>query len=363
MATQNFNDFYNTYSGGNGSTDTSTYTGNDPLANGNNDPTSGAVNLGTMNVNGGADPTNAGFTYDQNGNLVDTSGGLPSNSPNTVDLSGAGGDGSNTNGMGIFSSLTSGLGQMLGITDPQAQAALIPYLGMALQQFQQSGQYRQFAQQEANVANPFGQYRDQAAQQLMSLEKDPTQIQNTPGYKFALGQMLDSVGGKLAGMGLSGTDAERNQMMTEAQGLASKTYNDTIKQLSDQAGVQFSPDAAAQLLAQGNTASMLAQSNALGALAAPFGIQSRNTTINNATGTNGGSQGNNGGGSGGMGNLTNYLTNLGNSNQNEFNPNYSGPGLDTSGNSTSTSDPFISYDPNGNALDSSGNPFGMGGGE
>lgn len=361
MATQNFNDFYNTYSGGNGSTNTSTYTGNDPLADGNNPITVNDI----YDPSGGTafDPTNAGFTYDQNGNLVDTSGGLPSNSPNTVDLSGAGGDGSNTNGMGIFSGLTSGLGQILGITDPQAQAALIPYLGMALQQFQQSGQYRQFAQQEANVANPFGPYRDQAAKQLMSLEKDPSQIANTPGYQFALNQALQNVGTKESLGGYGGTDTERNSLATEASGLAQQTYNNTIKQLSDQAGVQFSPDAAAQLLAQGNTASMLAQSNALGALAAPFGIQSRNTTINNTTGTNGGSQGNGGGGSGGMGNLTNWLTNLGNSNQNEFNPNYSGPGIDSNGNSTPTSDPFTSFDNNGNALDPSGNPFGMGGGE
>src|SRR5574337_406131 len=134
-------------------------------------------------------------------------------------------------------------------------------------------------------------------------------------------------------MGLAGTDAERNQMLTEAQGLASKTYNDTIAQLSNQAGTQFGPDAAANLLAQGNTASMLAQSNAHGAMMYPFGTQSRNVITNNATGTNGGSQGNGaGGGTGGMGNLNGILNGLGNSNQNVFNPNYSGPAIDPFGN-------------------------------
>jgi hypothetical protein len=353
----NFND-YVTSQGNNAD---NAYTGNDPLAN--SDPTSGAVPLPPMNVSGGTDPTNAGFTYDQNGNLVDTSGGLPSNTPTTTDLSGGNTTSSGGN-MGILNSLTNGLGSVLGITDPKALSSLIPYLGMALQQFQQSGQYRQYAQQEAGVANPFGQYRNQAGQQLMALEQDPSKIAQTPGYQFALNQALQNVQAKEASAGYGGTDTERNALATEASGLAQQTYNNTIKQLSDQAGVQFSPDAAAQLLSQGNMASMLSQSNALGALMAPFGIQSGNNIINNSTGTNGGA-GNGSGGSGiNMGNLANTLTNLGNSNQSVFNPNYSGPALDQNGNSTSTStDNFTSFDNSGNALDQNGNPFGMGGGE
>src|SRR5574337_2215589 len=208
MALTSFNDIYNQQVGNgsispnNGGIDNGFYGTYDPttggFTGGPQDPNAGAYNLGTINVNGGADPTNAGFTYDQNGNLVDTSGGLPSNTPTILDLSGggSGGGGSSDNGMGILSNLTSGLGSLLGITDPQAQASLLPALAMAIQQFKQSGQYRQYAQQEARVADPFGPYRDQAAQRLMALEKDPSLIAKTPGYQFALNQTLQNVGSK-----------------------------------------------------------------------------------------------------------------------------------------------------------------------
>jgi hypothetical protein len=62
--------------------------------------------------------------------------------------------------------------------------------------------------------------------------------------------------------------------MTFAQGLASKTYNDTIKQYSDQAGVGIGPQSAASIYQTGmlgNLASQAAANAARGSTASTLG--------------------------------------------------------------------------------------------
>ncbi len=154
------------------------------------------------------------------------------------------------------------------ITDPMALAAAG---GLAYQQFHNAGQYTQQAEKYAGVLNPYGAYRDAAAQKLAALQADPSSIQDTPGYKFALSQGLGAVGNRdnrSFGVGAGSTNPD---MMTFAQGLASKTYNDTIQQYSNQAGVGIGPQAAAGILQTGMQGNIASQNNAINALMSPFG--------------------------------------------------------------------------------------------
>jgi hypothetical protein len=101
------------------------------------------------------------------------------------------------------------------------------------------------------LANPYGAYRDAAAQKLAALQADPSSIANTPGYKFSLQQGLGAVANRdnrSFGVGAGSTNPD---LMGFAQGLASKTYNDTISQYSAQAGVGQGTGPAAAIYGQG----------------------------------------------------------------------------------------------------------------
>ncbi len=182
--------------------------------------------------------------------------------PSLVNSSGSGSPTGTTPGGGP------GGGNPLGTTN---MGLLIPALAQAFQQWNQAGQYTDMAEKYAGQLNPYGAYRDAAAQKLKALQEDPSSIQDTPGYKFALQQGLGSVANRdnrSFGVGAGSTNPD---MMNYAQGLASKTYNDTIKQYSDQAGVGIGPSAAAGMLQTGLQGRMGAQNQALQALFTPFG--------------------------------------------------------------------------------------------
>jgi hypothetical protein len=150
-------------------------------------------------------------------------------------------------------------------------AMLFPALATAYQQYKNAGQYTQQAEKYAGVLNPYGAYRDAAAQKLAALQADPSSIVNTPGYQFSLSQGLGAVANRdnrSFGVGAGSTNPD---MMTFAQGLAQKTYNDTINQYSQQAGVNIGPSAAASILQTGMQGNIASQSNAVNALLSPFG--------------------------------------------------------------------------------------------
>lgn len=257
----------------------------------------------------------------------------------TVDTSG--GDmtppGSNTSGgTGLMGWLDQNIGGPLGITNPGAAGSIMPSLATALQLYNSAGQYNQLGQQASQMANPFGD-RSQYVKMLSDLEKDPSQIANTPGYKFNLDQTLNAVRAKEAAAGYGGTSTEQNAMETEASGLAAKTYNDTIAQLSNLAGAQFNPASAGSLLMEGGNNANLARIAAVNAMMAPFLRQAGvNSTVNNNTSAAPQNQGSGGGGGGGGGSPINFQTGggsqsgligVGNFDQNG---NYIGPAPDPS---------------------------------
>jgi len=172
-----------------------------------------------------------------------------------------------------------------GGTSLQGIAAAIAAGANAHQLYKDADLYTNKSEQYAKQLDPFGSYRDAAAQKLMALQKDPSSIANTPGYQFALQQGLGSVANRDArrfGVGAGSTDPD---LMTFAQGLASKTYNDTIKQYQDQAGVGIGPQTAGGILASGLSGSIAARTAATGALASIPG------TLTNPTVSGTGGQG------------------------------------------------------------------------
>ncbi len=147
-------------------------------------------------------------------------------------------------------------------------------------QARQAQQFTDQANQYGTILNPYGAYRDAAAKKLAALQADPSSIKDTPGFQFALQQGTGAVGNrdvKRFGVGSGSTDAD---LMQFGQGLASKTYNDTIKQYSDQAGVGIGPSAAGDIYKTGmlgNLASQAAANAAKGNL-----VQGATNTLSKA---------------------------------------------------------------------------------
>jgi hypothetical protein len=145
---------------------------------------------------------------------------------------------------------------------------LLSYLGMATQQWNNAGEYEDIANNAANRADPFGQYREGYGAKLKSLYDDPSQIVNTPGYKFALDQGVGALDRSNAAKGYLGAGKSSKDVMDYASGLASQTWNTEADRLSRLAGSQFDPANAGNFLMQGGANKINAQNSALGAIGA-----------------------------------------------------------------------------------------------
>lgn len=145
-----------------------------------------------------------------------------------------------------------------------------PAIATALQQYKNSGRYGDDREAYRKEGNPYGEYRDIAAQRLEQLYADPSTIANTPGYKFRLSQGMGNLSGKQAAAH-QGWGNEFGAMQNYAQGLASTEYGNEVERLMKQAGVNIGPEAS--LAAQQHARQLQLQSElgALQALATPFG--------------------------------------------------------------------------------------------
>lgn len=182
-------------------------------------------------------------------------------------------------------------GQWLtGSNSPMQNMAVLPFLATAAKQWDSAEKYRQLGNQAADRADPFGQYRRGYGDRLQSLYDDPSQIENTPGYKFALNQALDSTQSRLRASGQLGSSQMQNALVNQASGMAQQTWNTEADRLARLAGAQFDPANAARMQMEGGKLEQQAQSDALASAMFPF--------IGDASG-NGMRQG--GGGSGGAG--------------------------------------------------------------
>jgi hypothetical protein len=213
------------------------------------------------------------------------------NSDNTGAPPGITNDGTTTGG-GVTALLKSlGLGNLsLSPNVLAALASIAPALISAKKQWDLSGQMLDYGSNAAGKYDPFGSQRGQYQQKLSALMANPDSIKDTPGYQFALKQGLGAVAGRdnrSFGLGAGSTSKD---MMDYAQGLASKTYNDTISQLSSLSGSQFGPTGQSLDVA-GMQANVALKNQALQSLFAPLGIAMApqpNVTNVNANGGNGG---------------------------------------------------------------------------
>lgn len=182
------------------------------------------------------------------------------------------------------------VGQFLtGSNNPLTNSMFLPAVAQAIQQWHNADQYKQLGMDAANRADPFGKYRGFYGDRLQQLYNDPSQIENTPGYKFALNQAMNATSSKLASQGMLGSSQMQNALASEASGLAQQTWNQERNALMQMAGSQFDPANAGRFMMQGGQLAVDAQNGALAALFAPFGAG-----VNGRNGT-GGSVGNGGG--------------------------------------------------------------------
>jgi len=182
-------------------------------------------------------------------------------------------------------------GQVVG-----AGNGIIPAAVQAYKQWNDANKYIDMGKTASEQADPFGRYRRGYGDRLQNLYDDPSAIENTPGYKFALNQALDSTQSRLRAQGLSGGSAMQKSLTDEASGMAAQTWDKEANRLAMLSGAQFDPAKAAMMQMEGGKLAVESQNKALDALFTPFRNGGGNTTINNSTGG-----GSNGGGSGGSG--------------------------------------------------------------
>lgn len=103
----------------------------------------------------------------------------------------------------------------------------------------QANQLQQLGKNAITAGDPFGPYRGAAAQQLMSLMADPSQVTKLPGYQFMLDQGLQAVGRGDASKGLNRSGNMDVDLLKYGEGYASEAYQQQIQQLSAMAGVNF----------------------------------------------------------------------------------------------------------------------------
>ena len=103
------------------------------------------------------------------------------------------------------------------------------------------------AKQAVQMADPFGPYRGQFANQLMALAQNPGSIVNTPGYQFRLNSGLDAVNRQASTRGLLRSGNRLVDLMNYGQNFASQEYDREMNRLAQLAGANIgSPSSAAQ---------------------------------------------------------------------------------------------------------------------
>lgn len=189
---------------------------------------------------------------------------------------------------GFINGAVNTAGQVMG-----AGNGFIPAAVQAYKQWNDAGKYIDMGKQASEQADPFGRYRRGYGDQLQHLYEDPSAIENTPGYKFALNQALDSTQSRLRAQGLSGGSAMQKSLTDEASGMAAQTWDKEANRLAMLAGAQFDPAKAAMMQMEGGKLAIDSQNKALDALFTPFRNGGGNVTVNNGTagGTNGSGSG------------------------------------------------------------------------
>ena len=90
-------------------------------------------------------------------------------------------------------------------------------------------------------ADPYAQYRGQAASQLQNLLMNPQSVTQTPGYQFNLSQGMQGLQAQQAAQGRLVSGGALLQGQQYGQNLASQTYQQQLQNLSTLSGASQSP--------------------------------------------------------------------------------------------------------------------------
>lgn len=141
----------------------------------------------------------------------------------------------------------------------------------------------------AAMANPFQGNNQYYIDRMNALQKDPSEIANTPGYKFALDQGLGAIAGQdVRKFGL-GAGSGKVDEMKYASGLASETYDKEMARLMQLSGANWNPSAGASNLMTGALGSASLQQSGINQAMQGFSnlLAPNGTTNNNNNGTPG----------------------------------------------------------------------------
>jgi hypothetical protein len=101
---------------------------------------------------------------------------------------------------------------------------------------------KKLGRQAIKEGNPFGPYRQQYAEQLGALMKDPSGFLNNPLYKAAFGQGQQAVMRGMAGKGFIGSGNFATGLQNFGMSFAYGAERDQEKFLAELAGAQFPAD-------------------------------------------------------------------------------------------------------------------------
>jgi len=132
------------------------------------------------------------------------------------------------------------LGQLAGYAKTGAQ------LIGGISQLGQAGQLLGGGQTKPGVADPYAQYRSQAASQLQNLLANPNTITSTPGYQFNLQQGLQAQGAKQAAQGNLVSGGALLQSQQFGQQYATSSLQQQQALLAQLSGASQAPAGAAQ---------------------------------------------------------------------------------------------------------------------
>jgi hypothetical protein len=104
----------------------------------------------------------------------------------------------------------------------------------------------------ANRADPFGQYREDYARRLAELYKDPSYIQDLPGYRFRQQQGEQGIQRTAADKGYFRSPNMLYDISKFNSGLAEQAYNQEVTNLARLAGADINPGTAGNIMQSGN---------------------------------------------------------------------------------------------------------------
>lgn len=104
----------------------------------------------------------------------------------------------------------------------------------------------------ADRADPYGPYREDAAQRLQRLMQDPSYVQNLPGYQFRQQQGEQGIQRSAANKGYFRSPNMLYDLSKFNSGLAEQAYNQEFTNLARLAGVDINPGTAGNIMQSGN---------------------------------------------------------------------------------------------------------------